>query len=217
MCLEGGGIMREELVTFKGNKDGISVIINQYKSYAEIKERIKNKFESAGDFFNGTKLKIRFQGREFEETERDEIVTLVAEMLGKDADIEFDVRTVKEEALELNNGMTDFHRGTIRSGQILKGEGHLVVFGDINPGAEVIAKGNIIVMGSLRGTVHAGCEGNRDAIIAALNLQPTQLRIADIISRSPDDDEKVDFMPEIAAIKDDHIYIDYYLPKRTDR
>ncbi len=217
MYLGGIGNMRDELVTFKGNKNGISVIINQFKSYEEIKERIKNKFESAGDFFNGTELHIKFQGRDFAGQEKDEIVSLVKEIIGKDAKVEFEsVKTIKEEALNTDKEITDFHRGTIRSGQILKGEGHLVILGDVNPGAEVIAKGNIIVMGSLRGTVHAGSDGNRDAIIVALNLQPTQLRIADIISRSPDDDE-IDFRPEIASIKGNHIYIDYYLPKRTDR
>ena len=88
-------------------------------------------------------------------------------------------------------------------------EGNLVIIGDINPGAELIAAGNIVVMGSLRGIVHAGCDGNRDAIVSALYLQPTQLRIADIITRSPDGEAKItEPIPEIASIKDGRIYIE---------
>lgn len=76
------------------------------------------------------------------------------------------------------------HR-TLRSGFSLHFDGHIVVLGDVNPGAEIIATGNVLVWGRLRGMVHAGAEGNSEAVICALDLAPTQLRIAGVISTTP--------------------------------
>jgi septum site-determining protein MinC len=94
-------------------------------------------------------------------------------------------------------------------------EGNLVVIGDVNPGGEVVATGNVVVMGSLRGIVHAGADGNKEALVVALNLQPTQLRIADVITRSPDEKgARNPFIPELAYVKDDMVYIERFLPQR---
>jgi len=68
---------------------------------------------------------------------------------------------------------------TLRSGVRIEFPGHVVILGDVNPGAEVVADGNIIVWGRLRGTVHAGANGNRKAVVCALEFSPMQLRIAD--------------------------------------
>ena len=75
-----------------------------------------------------------------------------------------------------------FLNRTLRSGTRIEFAGHVVVLGDVNPGAEIIAEGNVIVWGRMRGMVHAGCKGNRLAVICALDLSPTQLRIADEVS-----------------------------------
>ena len=71
---------------------------------------------------------------------------------------------------------------TLRSGTRIEFAGHVVVLGDVNPGAEIVAEGNVIIWGRLRGMVHAGAKGNRSAVICALDLSPTQLRIADEVS-----------------------------------
>jgi septum site-determining protein MinC len=81
---------------------------------------------------------------------------------------------------------TLYIRQTLRSGQCVSHKGHLVIIGDINPGAEVMADGDITVWGSLRGIAHAGIGGNTNAEIRAINLQPIQIRIANAIARSPD-------------------------------
>ncbi|MBU6453533.1 MAG: septum site-determining protein MinC [Cyanobacteria bacterium REEB67] len=75
---------------------------------------------------------------------------------------------------------------TLRSGQTVSHKGDLVIVGDVNPGAEIMAEGDITVWGSLRGIAHAGVGGNADAEIRALNLQPIQIRIATAIARAPD-------------------------------
>jgi septum site-determining protein MinC len=90
---------------------------------------------------------------------------------------------------------------TLRSGTRIEFPGHVVILGDVNPGAEVIAEGNVIVWGRVRGVVHAGAKGNRKAVICALDLSATQLRIADEISAllKPQAHPK----PEVASINKD--------------
>ncbi len=90
---------------------------------------------------------------------------------------------------------------TLRSGTRIEFAGHVVVMGDVNPGAEIIADGNVIIWGRLRGLVHAGVKGNRSAVICALDLSPTQLRIADEVSAllKPQEHPR----PEIARINED--------------
>lgn len=93
---------------------------------------------------------------------------------------------------------------TLRSGQSLSFPGHITLLGDINPGGEVIAGGNVIVWGKVRGVIHAGALGDESACICALELAPSQLRIAGHINRAPDDRRRK-ARPEIARIIDGHI------------
>jgi septum site-determining protein MinC len=95
-------------------------------------------------------------------------------------------------------------RRTLRSGQSLRHPGHVVVIGDVNSGAEVVAGGDIVVWGRVRGVVHAGALGDENAIICALDLAPTQLRIASHIARSPEDKRRKP-VPEVASVHDGHI------------
>lgn len=90
---------------------------------------------------------------------------------------------------------------TLRSGTRIEFSGHVVVMGDVNPGAEIIADGNVIIWGRLRGLVHAGAKGNRTAVICALDLSPTQLRIADEVSATLKPQEHP--RPEMARINED--------------
>ncbi|HSM55539.1 MAG TPA: septum site-determining protein MinC [Candidatus Sulfomarinibacteraceae bacterium] len=96
---------------------------------------------------------------------------------------------------------------TLRSGQSVYHEGHVVIIGDVNPGAEVIASGHVVVWGRLRGLVHAGAMGDTSAVICALQLTPTQLRIANQIAIPPDE-QPGDPIPEMAAIRDGQIVAD---------
>ncbi len=104
-------------------------------------------------------------------------------------------------------------RRTLRSGQKFHYSGNVVVMGDVNPGAEVVATGNIIVMGQIRGMVHAGAEGDESAMVMAFRLQPTQLRIANHITRPPDDEVADSSVPEMARIKNGVVTIESYPAK----
>jgi septum site-determining protein MinC len=97
-----------------------------------------------------------------------------------------------------------FCQETIRSGQSVYHDGHVIVLGDVNPGAQVVAGGNVLVWGRLRGFVHAGAHGDRDACICALELAPTQLRIADEIAIPPAERPR-QLHPEMAIIRDHQI------------
>jgi septum site-determining protein MinC len=104
---------------------------------------------------------------------------------------------------------------TLRSGQNLHYDGNVVIMGDVNPGAEIVASGHVLVMGSLRGLVHAGATGEEEATVTALCLVPTQLRIAAHITRPPDG-EDTDFfrLPGVARIKNNAVIIEEYQPQR---
>ena len=96
-----------------------------------------------------------------------------------------------------------FLKRTLRSGHKVKHPGHIIVLGDVNPGAELVAGGNIIVWGRLRGVVHAGAMGDTEAVVCSLDLSPTQLRIADKISVSPPKKGKT--RPEIARLENGQV------------
>lgn len=104
------------------------------------------------------------------------------------------------------------HR-TLRSGQSISSEGNIVIIGDVNPGAEIIAKGDITVWGILGGIAHAGSDGNTYSRIRALKLNAIQLRIGDVFARRPDTVntpyvQKTDtYVPEEARIHKKHIMI----------
>jgi septum site-determining protein MinC len=101
-----------------------------------------------------------------------------------------------------------FERRTIRSGEKLASEGHMVVLGDVNPGAEIIAGYNIFVWGSLRGSAYAGVPDHEDAVIAALHLAPIQLRIAGYIARAPEARTIAAALPELARIDQQSIVVE---------
>jgi septum site-determining protein MinC len=95
---------------------------------------------------------------------------------------------------------------TVRSGVEIRHPGTVIILGDINPSGIVIADGDIIIWGRLRGVAHAGASGNRESLIMALQMQPTQLRIADAVARAPEK-SPTNFYPEVAHITSEGIRI----------
>jgi septum site-determining protein MinC len=103
-------------------------------------------------------------------------------------------------------------RRTLRSGFSLQHPGHVVVIGDVNPGAEIVAGGDVVVWGRLRGMVHAGATGNEQSVVCALDLSPTQLRIASAIAVTPKRRGKP--LPETARLHDGQVVAEVWDPKR---
>lgn len=100
---------------------------------------------------------------------------------------------------------------TLRSGQSVFYPGNVVIIGDVNPGAQVTATGDVIVVGALRGMVHAGAGGDESAMVVAFRLEPTQLRIANHISRPPEGMTPAK-QPEVARVKNGVVTIEAYVP-----
>lgn len=208
--------MKKEPVILKGSKQGIVMVLDTKKPFKDIIIGIRKKLTQAERFLNIKTLHVGCKGRILNDAERNEIVNVFEHMVGENIKIAFENehQHVPSTFEGIEEGVTRFHKGTVRSGQTIVAEGNLVVIGDVNPGGEVSAGGNIVVMGALRGVVHAGISGNRKAIVAAFNLQPVQLRIADVISRCPDEEVGSIIIPEYAYIKNNRIEVDHYLSKK---
>jgi septum site-determining protein MinC len=101
---------------------------------------------------------------------------------------------------------------TLRSGFKVSHHGHVVVVGDVNPGAEVIAGGSVVVWGRLRGVVHAGADGDEKACVCALEMMPTQLRIAGLVTVPPEHRGKPE--PETARIQNGRVVVESWNPKK---
>ena len=114
--------------------------------------------------------------------------------------------TLNVDNKDSNLSKTDFHQGTVRSGEYLDSTGDLMILGDVNPGAIVRAEGNIIVWGRLFGIAHAGNKGNSRATISALQLRPVQLRIANKVARGPKEKNQLGLV-EQARIDSEKIII----------
>ncbi len=117
------------------------------------------------------------------------------------------IKDIIEKEFSITEHTAKFHKGNLRNGMFMEFDGSLVILGDVNPGAEVKATGNILILGALKGIAHAGCKGNTDAFVFALSLIPVQLRIGNIITRFPDGDSKVNRKPEYAYVEDGKIYV----------
>ena len=123
--------------------------------------------------------------------------------------VKVDVKAEIKNHSSLNVSDTHFVYGTMRSGKSVHFPGHVVVIGDVNPGAEIVAEGNIIVLGRMLGFVHAGSAGNDQAVIIASLLKPTQIRISTYISVPPSDDAPIHGnVPEKATVSHGEIRIE---------
>ncbi|BBF42237.1 septum site-determining protein MinC [Lachnospiraceae bacterium KM106-2] len=205
-------------VMIKGTKSGIIVVLDKDMPFEELKHHIAKKFQESKKFLGNANMAISFEGRELTNDEQREILDVINEnsdlrvvcILANDEEIEQKFnKSLNERLLELNSNTGQFYKGNLRSGQTLESETSIIIIGDVNPGARVVSKGNVIILGSLKGNVFAGATGNENSFVVALNMQPVQIRIADIIGRSPDKplkDEKKEV--KIAFVEDGNIYIE---------
>ncbi len=127
-------------------------------------------------------------------------------------------RTIRPLDTNLGGESAIFVRRTLRSGFKVSHRGHVVVLGDVNPGAEVIADGNVIVWGRLRGVVHAGAGGDEKAVVCALDMTPTQLRIAGLMAAPAPTKQSVFGRgkpePEMAHIQNGQLVVESWNPKK---
>ena len=205
--------MIEDRILIKGNKEGLNVVIsmNTFKDFDEMLEMLVDKLSKGKVFYKGCTLKLTTELKYISEKDLRKLKdVLFDEFLIKDCSFEDKEDKTTKMFSGVYEGKTKFIRKTIRGGQSINYPGNVVIIGDVNPGAEVLAAGNVIVLGTLRGHVFAGSNGNDKAIIAAFSLQPEILQISDIVTRSPEGANKPQY-PEIARIKENMIVVEPYL------
>ncbi len=181
-------------IGFSCRRKQITIRVREYVKFKDVVLTLKKRMPEIRLIYkNSEPSTISVIGRDFKQKEEH----VIQKILGKFfiADVEF----VGDENLglysirkafkrEIATSETTFYRHSLRSGQRLEYSGSIVVLGDVNNGAEVIAGENIIVLGTLRGLAHAGAKGNKEAIISAGSIEVSQIRISNVV-RECDKDE----------------------------
>lgn len=222
-------------VLFRGTKDGLLVVLNDKCEFSGLLAGLAEKLVANGQFFRGAEVTVAVGERLLAPEERRQIEEMLnahglalrqfregealAEVLGR-VPVPRAPRAaeaaapaaeqVAASALALLNREQPplvIHR-TLRSGQVVRHRGDVLVFGDVNPGAEVVATGHIVVLGSLRGVAHAGATGDESAFVLALKFQPSQLRIGHRVGRPPDGAPQPAAVAEVARVVDGQIVIE---------
>lgn len=207
----------KQKVIIKSNRYGLIVHMDPETSYAEILEELREKFLESGKFFRGATMAITFEGRVLTKPQEQEIIELITDVahvhivciFDQDENTERLYQSVVERSLEdLPKKEGQFYRGTLKKRQVLEAEKSIIVLGDVDFGATVVSKGNIVVLGTIRGSVHAGAAGNRNAFIVALSMKPQMLRIADTAAQHVYLRKEEKPEARIAWLDGERIYID---------
>ncbi len=203
-----------QIVTIKGTKSGIILVLDPNTEFDVLKKEIASKFNEASTFLGKNNMGLIIRGKELSDDEQSEVADIISdnsdltitciideqsemEKIFKNAASQSEHETVavpesepvetEPSAIEYNYDNSAFiHTGNLRSGQDISCEQSVVVLGDVKPGANVTSYGSIFILGELRGNAFAGAGGDRNAIVMALELNPLQVRIADAIAISPD-------------------------------
>ena len=204
--------MKSNFVSINLRKNEILIKLSEDATQEQIVMELKKKLTELKKLYKDEKTPIRVTGKILKNKEIEEIQELIKDKI--DVEIDFDtpkslgLSSIKKTfAKEIAVSETKFHRGSLRSGQKLETEGSLVIIGDVNSGAEVMASDNIVVLGALRGLAHAGAKGNKQAIIAAGLFDAVQVRIANIVKEIDRDEEPLHKQAYLSVI-DDKIIIE---------
>lgn len=179
--------------------------------FDELKLSVEEKFRQSAEFFRDAKVALAFEGRELTEEQEEEILEIIdnhttlkvlciveKDLLGKRT------KEKQDKKEELTN-IGQFFKGTLRCGQLLESETSIVIAGDVEAGAQVIAKGNVVVLGKLTGTVYAGAGSNSRAFVAALFMAPAQIKIGEYTRKSRVRRPDGPLRPKVSRVKDGRI------------
>lgn len=167
-------------------KDNIVIRLSEGATHKEIIECLNKKIPALKKLYKTEKTPINVTGKVLKNKEIDEI----KEIINSEIDVEISFDSPEELGLhgikkafekDVENSEAKFYKSSVRSGQKIEFEGSLIILGDVNGGAEVIAGDNIVVLGTLRGLAHAGAKGNKKAIIASSKIESPQIRISNIV------------------------------------
>lgn len=208
-------------VVVKANNLGLIIVLDPDIEFNALCEAVGEKFKKSAKFFGNSDVAVAFEGRKITPEEEGILTSTIMENASFKIACIIDRDPVKEkqfkESLERFYNSQDIsfakiYKGSFRSGQMMEFDTGAIILGDINPGARVISKGSIIVLGALNGEAEAGSDGNDTAFVMALSMNPIQLRIGSKIARAADDalnyKKKKKIIPQVAYVKEDNIYIE---------
>ena len=179
-------------VKINGEKNKILIKLNEEATQEELVESLKKKLAQLKKLYKESNMPIFITRKILKNSEMLEIRNLINSKI--DVKVDFDspktlgLHGIKKSFnKDIETSETKFFKGSVRSGQRIEYEGSIVVLGDVNGGAEIIAGDNVVIVGVLRGLAHAGAKGNKKAIIAAASIECKQIRIANIIKEMEDE------------------------------
>ena len=188
-------------------KNQVIIKIEENAEQKEILTDLRKKMIELKNLYKEDKTPILITGKVLKNKEMDEIQAVIKRFI--DVQVDFDSPKVlglhgikKTFYKEVATSETKFHKGSLRSGQKIEFEGSIVIIGDVNAGAEVIAGENIVVLGNLRGLAHAGAKGNKDAVIEASEIDAVQIRIADKVKEIEREEGEIHKVKTSAYIDD---------------
>jgi len=207
----------DDAVVFKGTKEGLWLVLDDQIEYEALIDRLREKLVETTAFFIGAKVIVNTGKREMRPIHYHSISDIIQKEYGLIL-LRWDANSKQETAKEQTEPTspcvvknlapeTLIVYKTVRSGQKISHEGSVLTLGDVNPGAVIVAGGDITILGVCRGTAHAGASGNTSALVAAYRLQATKLQIADIVACAPDGGATPEY-PEVACIKDGEVVIE---------
>jgi len=193
-------------VIIKSNKYGINLILDPDIAFDDLLKAVIEKFKESEKFFKNSKLGISFEGRQLSDEEEQKIIDAITENTTIEilcvvdnseesaqrmkAQIDAYSEAIEREYAKAMSSQGEFYRGTLRSGQVLESDASITILGDVNPGARVSSGGNIVVLGALKGNAQAGIYGDTSCFILALEMDPIQIQIGDLLAKSPDKEKK---------------------------
>lgn len=233
-------------IAIKGTRNGLLLTLEPETPFGELLNALAERLAEAPSFFRGAALSVDMTRRHLRVSERTQLEALLSHYHMSITPLmpNMPPRTPRHPALTQDfsppapvlyatsvpassggeqvtrdlreTSDTLFLRRTVRSGQAIHHPSNVVVLGDVNPGAEIVAGKDIMVWGVLRGMVHAGYPDNEEAMVCALALAPVQLRIGHLLSRPPEDME-VQPRPEVATIRNGQIVVESWVNGRPPR
>lgn len=210
--------MVEEILKVKMRNNKIEVVVWENAEYEQVKTQLFSKLDTMSHFLTRGRPKMLVAGKEFSEGQKRELSGIIKTDYNV-GDVSFctvehlEKMHQTQEMLDLQPGVSReaqrsvFKMCRVDTGTVLESAGDMTIIGDVNFGAELIAKGSICVVGALRGSAYAGADGDKDAIIVATVLEATKLRIAGCVGVAPKDNKSIG-APEYAYISDDTIVIE---------
>lgn len=215
-----------ELISIKGSRDGLRLRLDAAAEWPALIAGLERQLSQNPSFFAGARLTLEVGDRSLNEAQLGELLKLMQQHGVSTEAIDASARESRNAARAAGLTARPLPRypepatptppagegealllvRTVRSGQVVRHHGHITLIGDVNPGAELIAGGSVVVWGRLRGLVHAGALGNAEALVCALELRANQLRIADQIATAPKGGAP--HSPEVARIEGGRIVVE---------